>query len=124
MEKCMWKDSMPPCGLSASTYLTGYWTPARSFDTILMEALVFATSDSELSQITGFSSDPKKKSFAIHYQDGSFKRIGKENVEGEDTMFSIDGKGGERITKIEVGMNSLPMAIKVGKNNPRRRQRR
>jgi hypothetical protein len=74
-----------------------------------MEALIFGTSDAELSQITGFSSDRKKTSFTIHYEDGSSKYIGIEDPSTEYTRFSIDGKGGERIAKVEIGMSSLAM---------------
>lgn len=114
----MWKHSIPPQGLSASTYQTGYWTPVRSFDTIPMQALVFGTSNAELSQITGFSSNPEKTYFAVQYRDGGSKRIGIEDSGTENTTFNIDGKGGERITKVEVGMNSLPHAIKERFINP------
>lgn len=92
--------------------------PVRSFDTIPMEALVFGSSDEELSHITGFSSDSEKQTFAVHYENGSSKRIGKEHPSEGETMFNIDGRGGERITKVEVGMNSLPMAIKVSFSIP------
>jgi hypothetical protein len=120
----MWKDSIPPAGLIASTYQTGYWTPDRSFDTIPMEALVFGTSDAELSQISGFSSDPGKSFFAIHYNDSTSKCIGIKNFSSESTVFKIDGEGGERITKVEVGMNHLPMAIKVSRSFHNEKQRR
>ena len=109
----MWRDSAPSSGLAASTYQTGYWTPVRSYDTIPMEALVFGTTDDELSQITGFSSDPEKRSLAIQLEDGSSKHIGPEAPSPNSKVFKIDGKGGERVTKVEIGMNSLPMAIKV-----------
>ena len=111
----MWKDSVPPRKLSASTYQTGYWTPVRSYDTIHMEALIFGTSDTELSKITGFSSDRARTSFIIHYEDGSSRYIGRKVPGTENTMFNIDGQGGERITKVEIGMNSLAMGIKVSR---------
>ena len=94
-------------------YQSGYWSPARSFDTIPTEALIFGESDEELSNVIGFSSDPEMMSFAVHYEDDSLKRIGRAGGTNTDTMFKILGKGGERVTSVEVGMNHLPMAIKV-----------
>lgn len=79
-----------------------------------MEALVFGTTTTELSNITGFSSDAKMRSFGVHFQDGSSRYIGPRDAnEGADKVFKIDGPGGEYVVKVEVGMNQLPMAIKV-----------
>ena len=48
---------------------------------------------------------------AVHYADGSEKTIGKQT--SQMSRFNIDGPGGERVVKVEVGMNALPQAIKV-----------
>ncbi|KAH7407436.1 hypothetical protein BKA64DRAFT_666570 [Cadophora sp. MPI-SDFR-AT-0126] len=114
LQRHLWKSALPPPHLQASTYETGYWTPARSFDTIPMSFLVLGNTPSELSNITGFSSDAKLRSFAVHLADGSERSIGpRDGVEGERKVFRIDGKRGEVVKKVEVGMNHLPMAIKI-----------
>ena len=91
--------------------------PERSFDTISMEALVFGTNETELQLITGFSCDAQYRSFGIHYQDGNSKLIGPADTLSETKIFEIDGRSGERITKVEIGMNSLPYALKVHLSN-------
>ncbi len=79
-----------------------------------MQALPFGTSASDLSKVTGFSSDAKLRSFGIQFEDGTERRIGPDDVdESERKVLKIDGAGGEVLRKVEVGMNSLPMAIKV-----------
>jgi hypothetical protein len=61
--------------------------------------------------------DSETNFFAIHYEDGSSKRIGAVDSSTESTMFQINGKGGERITKVEVGISHLPLAIKASTTN-------
>ena len=81
-----------------------------------MSFLLFGSTPSDLSKITRFSSDGKKRSFAVHFADGSETSIGpRDEVEGARKLFKIDGQGGEVVQKVEVGMNHLPMAIKVCK---------
>ncbi|KAH7356959.1 hypothetical protein BKA65DRAFT_548343 [Rhexocercosporidium sp. MPI-PUGE-AT-0058] len=114
IQRHLWKTALPPSKLQATTYQTGYWKPPRSFETIPMHALIFGTSPSELSRITGFSSDAKLRSFGVHFTDGSETVTGpRDGEEEERKVFKIDGAGGEVVTKIEVGMNHLPMAIKI-----------
>ncbi|KAH6722052.1 hypothetical protein BKA61DRAFT_729448 [Leptodontidium sp. MPI-SDFR-AT-0119] len=114
VQRHLWKTSLPQPNIQATTYQTGYWTPARSFDTIPMSFLIFGTTPLELAKITGFSSDAKLRSFGVHFADGSEAVIGpRDGVEGERKVFRIDGAGGEVVTKVEVGMNHLPMAIKI-----------
>jgi len=48
---------------------------------------------------------------SVHYADGSEKTTGKETP--QMVKFNIDGPGGERVVKVEVGMKTLPQAIKV-----------
>jgi hypothetical protein len=43
----------------------------------------------------------------------STKRIGTEHPSEGELVFKVDGQGGERITKVEVGMISVPIAVKV-----------
>lgn len=79
-----------------------------------MQALLFAQDSSDLSKVAGFSSDTKMRSFAVHFDDGTERRIGPNDAdESERKVFKIDGAGGEVVRRVEVGMNSLPMAIKV-----------
>ncbi|KAL2073497.1 hypothetical protein VTL71DRAFT_10823 [Oculimacula yallundae] len=119
LQRHLWKNSLPPPSIQASDYETGYWTPPRSYDTIPMSALLFGTSPSELSRISGFSSDSKLGSFGIHFTDGSEIIIGPRYDERGRKIFTIDGPGGEVVSKIEVGMNHLPMAIKITTSNNR-----
>lgn len=69
--------------------------------------------------IIGISSDAALSAFAVHYDDGTTRRVGPgqsrdvAEVPEDAKMFAIDGPGGERVVKVEVGMNSLPMALKV-----------
>ena len=79
-----------------------------------MSFLLFGSTPSDLSKVTGFSSDGKKRYFAVHFADGSETSIGPRD-EGARKVFRIDGKGGEVVQKVEVGMNHLPMAVKVRK---------
>ncbi|PVH83688.1 hypothetical protein DL98DRAFT_652168 [Cadophora sp. DSE1049] len=114
LQRHLWKSTLPPPNLQASTYQTGYWTPDRSFDTIPMSFLLFGTTPSELANITDFSSDAKLRSLAVHFADGSERSIGpRDGAEGARKVFRIDGRGGEVVKKVEVGMNHLPMAIKI-----------
>lgn len=79
-----------------------------------MSALLFGTSPSELSRIIGFSSDATLRFFGIHFIDGSEQSIGpRDGEEKHRKVFKINGPGGEVVSKIEVGMNHLPMAVKV-----------
>ncbi|CZS98449.1 uncharacterized protein RCO7_04182 [Rhynchosporium graminicola] len=120
LQRHLWKSSIPSPSLQASNYRTGYWTPVRSFDTIPMSALLLGTSPAELSRITGFSSDAKLRSFGVHFVDGSEVSIGPRDGNEEDRkVFKIDGSGGEVVSKIEVGMNHLPMAIKITTSHDR-----
>ncbi|KAK0100909.1 hypothetical protein ONS95_007351 [Cadophora gregata] len=114
LQRHLWKRDIPPPNLQVSTYKTGYWTPERSFDTIPMSFLLFGTTPSELASITGISSDAKLRSFAVQFADGSERSIGpRDGIERERKVFSIDGRGGEVVKKVEVGMNHLPMAVKL-----------
>lgn len=90
------------------------WIPDRSYDTIPMHALLFGATPPDLSRISGFSSDAKLRSFGIHFSDGTEERIGPDDANEHDRkVFKIDGAGGEKIVKVEIGMNQLPLAIKV-----------
>lgn len=116
LQKSLWKSNIPLPNLSASQYETGYWMPVRSFDTIQMQALIFGTTETELEQVTGYSSDAKCQFFGAHFRNGTEHYIGMNESEREEKnkkTFLIDGEGGERVSKVEVGMNHLPTGIKV-----------
>ena len=81
-----------------------------------MQALIFGTTETELEQVTGYSSDTKCQFFGAHFRNGTKHYIGMNESEREERdkkTFLIDGEGGERVSKVEVGMNHLPTGIKV-----------
>jgi hypothetical protein len=86
--------------------------PQYSFDSIPTEVLIFGTNEQELTRITGLSANKNLRSYAIHFEEGISTRIGEKDVPMK--LFKIDGRGGERIARIEVGMGCLPMSLKVG----------
>lgn len=67
----------------------------------------------------GFVSDETIGGFGILLAGGEERTVGwppKAEGGGEEVerkVFEIDGPGGERIIKVEVGMNHAPMAVKV-----------
>ncbi|CAL3973505.1 unnamed protein product [Diplocarpon coronariae] len=120
LQRDLRRSSIPPAHTHAADYLTGYphhpsplhptlqsilaallvnrvpsWTPARNYDTIPMRAIIFGDTPSALSQIIGFSSDAQLRSFAIHFADGTERRIGPDDTnEWGRKVSSINGGGG------------------------------
>jgi hypothetical protein len=85
--------------------------PVRSFDLLPQQHLIFGTTSAELCLLTSISGDEKLQKLAVHYADGSEKTIGRGT--NQMSSFNIDGPGGERVVKVEVGMSALPQAVKV-----------
>lgn len=112
LPKLLWHTSIPPPPLTATPYETGYWSPVRSFDLLPQHHLVFGTTPAALAFLTGISGDEQMLKLAAHYADGSEQSIGCKSV-AQMSRFDIDGPGGERVVRVEVGMNALPQAIKV-----------
>lgn len=111
LSKQLWDHTIPPTPLTATPYTTGYWTAVRSFDLLSQQHLIFGTCVADLALVTGISGDSTLKSLAVHYSNETSKVIGLQDMSLK--RFAIDGPGGERVVKVEVGMNSLPQAIKV-----------
>lgn len=86
--------------------------PQYSFDSIPIEVLIFGTNEHELAQITGLSANKNLRSYAICREGGVSRRIGDRDASMK--LFGINGRGGERVIRIEVGTSYLPMSVKVG----------
>ncbi|KAH8687792.1 hypothetical protein BGZ60DRAFT_16482 [Tricladium varicosporioides] len=115
--KSIWLPSLPPNPLIASPYETGYWSPVHSFEVLPMSYLLFSSNYANCNSaahLTGLSSDSHFSVLGAHFSDGTSQIIGpsKNNHSVKRKLFEIDGKQGEHIVKVQVGMNALPQAIK------------
>ncbi|KUJ13318.1 uncharacterized protein LY89DRAFT_156806 [Mollisia scopiformis] len=113
--KPLWHTSLPPQHIHASPYQTGYWTPSRSYDTTPMSFILFSPDGTydQLSSLRGIESDPNMRCWGVSYNIEEGKRTGPRDKMDEVKMFKVDGEEGERVVKVEVGMNSLVQGIKV-----------
>lgn len=87
-----------------------------SIDVTPMSALILAETKSDFANITGISMNANLRAVAVHRsQEQSDEDIvtlvGRSDVERK--LFKIDGKGGERIVKLEVGYGALPHFLMV-----------
>ncbi|KAE8450747.1 hypothetical protein EG329_005660 [Mollisiaceae sp. DMI_Dod_QoI] len=131
IQRPLWHTSLPPPNVQASPYETGYWMPARSYDTIPMSFILFSLDGTfdQLSKLRGIESDPESRCWGVKYnigaEDGneggteSGKRTGPQDCMSQVKMFRVDGEGGERVVKVEIGMNSLAMGVKITTNKDR-----
>jgi hypothetical protein len=89
--------------------------PSRSYDTIPMSFILFSPTATynDLSSLRGIGSDPHMRCWSVDYNDGNGKKTGPQDKMEEFKVFEVDGEGGERVVKVEVGMNSLVEGIKV-----------
>jgi len=122
--KPLWHTSLPPPHLYASPYETGYWTPDRSYDTIPMSFILFSPTGSydQLSSLRGVESDPNMRCWGVTFRDGDGdggKRTGPQDKMDDVKMFAVDGERGERVIKVEIGMNHLVQGVKITTNKNR-----
>ena len=114
----LWKGQIyPPAGCSVYEAQSGYWSYDIQPDLCPMEALVFGSCDEELSRITAFSADAKMGGFQVHYIDGSVRSIG-PRCNAMQTI-DIDGKGGERIVRMYLRVNHIPLGLRFVTNRGR-----
>lgn len=66
-----------------------------------------------LLNLTGIESDPHMRCWGVKYADGETKKTGPQDKMEEVRCFEIDGNSGERVVKVEIGMNSLVQGVKV-----------
>ncbi|KAF8851868.1 hypothetical protein BDZ45DRAFT_131178 [Acephala macrosclerotiorum] len=121
IQKPLWHTSLPPSHLHAAPYETGYWTPSRSYDTIPMPFILFSPDGSfeSLGKLKGIEADPNLRCWGVKYAERQGKRTGPMDKMDEVKMFKIDGEGGERVVKVEIGMNNLVMGLKITTNRDR-----
>jgi len=66
-----------------------------------------------LSYLSEIESDPHMRCWGVKYTDESRKRTGPQDKMEDVRCFKVDGEGGERVVKVEIGMNSLVQGVKV-----------
>ncbi|KAJ4478437.1 hypothetical protein J3R30DRAFT_3482020 [Lentinula aciculospora] len=117
--KLIWKKQLPPPSVRALPFLAGYnnYGNEATEGGQFMEPLIFGVSEAQLSALTGIAvSADFLGMFAYHNNtEPSFIGLSKNNLK----YFSIDGPGGERITKLSLGVGSTPVGVKVLTNRGR-----
>lgn len=53
------------------------------------------------------------RSWGVQYSDQTSRITGPQDKPEEVKSFKIDGESGERVVKVEIGMNSLVKGVKV-----------
>lgn len=67
----------------------------------------------ELGKLRGIEGDLDLRCWGVKSADGEGKRTGPMDKMDEGECFEIHGEDGERVVKVEIGMNSLVMGLKV-----------
>ena len=82
-----------------------------------MSVLLLGAKVEDLEEITGVSMNANLRAIGVHRRpkgregEEEVKIVGREDVERK--VFEIDGRGGERIVKMEVGYCPLPYNLIV-----------
>lgn len=80
-----------------------------------MSSILFSPNGTceNLSKLRKIESDPHMRCWGVEYNDGNGKKTGPQDKMYEVKVFEIDGENGERVVKVEIGMNSLVEGVKV-----------
>ncbi|KAF4454656.1 hypothetical protein F53441_2890 [Fusarium austroafricanum] len=89
----LWKNALPLREHQVLACKNGGYCD-RTKDDLLMESLVFGTTESDLAKITAIGVDALLRGFELCLEDGSTRSIGHTSAM---QYLSIDGRGGERI---------------------------
>ncbi|KAF5591065.1 phosphatidylethanolamine n-methyltransferase [Fusarium pseudoanthophilum] len=105
----LWKDALPPRELQIIPARCGVMPPGPEDDNIC-EALIFGTTDDDLSKITAIGVDAQLRGFEVCYSNGESRTIGHTNAM---QYLSIDGPGGERILHVYVEISFYPTGVQI-----------
>lgn len=121
LESYLWHSKVPDPTLYATPppyeVLQDY---DRSVSMIPMDFLEFEPSLEQSDHLIGIESDGSLSYFTLHRDSGKQVRIGisQDQQQGRKVselqgVFKIDGRNGEKVVRIEVGVAFVPVSIKV-----------
>ncbi|PNP85373.1 hypothetical protein FNYG_01202 [Fusarium nygamai] len=103
----LWKNELPPREFQIMPARCGIMPPGPEDDNIC-EALIFGTTDDDLSKITAIGVDAQLRGFEVCFTNGESRIIGHTNAM---QYLPIDGPGGERILYLNVEISFYPTGI-------------
>ncbi|CAM1505971.1 Fc.00g116080.m01.CDS01 [Cosmosporella sp. VM-42] len=115
--KWLWRTQLPPPSLHVSEFEAGYWNHDIQGDVSPMEALVFASTEEELSDVTSIAADVQLGGFMVTYGHRPSRSIG-PRLQALKTL-NVDGNGGERLVSMIQVTEHIPCFIRFVTNRGR-----
>lgn len=112
----LWKNELPPKELEIMTARNGIVDCDVSKDDLICEALIFGTTEDDLSKVTAIGVDALLRGLEVCFSNGESRTIGHTNAM---QYVSIGGPGGERILYFTSKMSYYPSSFQFVTNKGR-----
>ncbi|KAF4997390.1 hypothetical protein FDECE_12098 [Fusarium decemcellulare] len=115
----LWKNELPPRELEILSSQNGYMSPNLKTDDLLMEPLIFGTTERDLDMISAIGVDAQLRGFELCLDNGHEKWTRIIGHPYAMQYLSIDGRGGERILHCYVAISDVARGIRFLTNRGR-----